>query len=122
MPQAEPQSMPKPHPNAGRRFGVPIIGHQGKLARIAERQARAHAKAAQLAEAFGGLERMTALDREFLDRAADLLLLRAQRTRNAEDVIRFTNTARGLIAAVERRAGRRETPNDEFVRLLGGEP
>jgi hypothetical protein len=72
----------------------------------AQREAKIRAKAEQLAEGLGAkLDRMSGLDQEFLLKAADLLTRRA---RTGEDAVRLVNTARGLVAAVERRAGRRE--------------
>jgi hypothetical protein len=105
--------------NRGRSFGVPIYGYQGKLERIAARKARVEAMARELAEGLGGdLDRMSGLNREYLLKAADLLTRKA---RTAEDAVRMLNTARGLIASVERRIGRVEAPDATaaFATMLG---
>jgi hypothetical protein len=99
------------HVNEKRRGGNPnwrpgvSANPRGRESK-AQREAKIRAKAEQLAEGLGAkLDRMSGLDQEFLLKAADLLTRRA---RTGEDAVRLVNTARGLVAAVERRAGRRE--------------
>ena|SRR6266567_295622 len=76
---------------------------------------RVAAKARELAEPFGGLPALSALDRTYIEKAAILLTRRA---RLAEDEVRALNTARGLIASVERRLGRSEAHSADFATLL----
>ncbi len=87
---------------------------KGVSGRALHRQ-RVAVKARELAEPFGGLSNMSALDRTYIEKAAVLL---TRRVRVAEDEVRALNTARGLIAPVERRRGRCEAHSADFASLL----
>jgi hypothetical protein len=120
MPQSAQQSptQPKRHHNAGRPWGTPFrSGVDSKAEREAIRRAQIGAKARELAEGLGvELDRMSGLNREYLLQAADLLTRKA---RTVEDATRALNTARGLVASVERRERRREAAGGEsFATLL----
>jgi hypothetical protein len=101
----------------GMPVGTPFA--KGTSGKVLHRR-RVTAKVAELVESFGGADKLSALDLVYIEKAAVLLTRRA---RIAEDEVRALNTARGLIASVERRRGRHEAPNDEFGRILdGGRP
>lgn len=86
----------------------------------AERQARIQATARRLAREFGGLSKLSAIDRVRIEQVAVLL---ERKPRSHEDRTRAVNAINRLLASVERRAGRREAPSDEFGRILdGGRP
>ena len=78
----------------------------------AERQARIDAKARELAEAFGGWDRLTVLDRVRIEQAAVLL---AGRPKGHEDRVRYANTLDRLLGAVERRRGARRHSEDRPI-------
>ncbi len=71
----------------------------------AERQARVDAKARELAEPFGGWEKLLILDHVRLEQAATLIV---RRPHSAEDAVRCANAVDRLLGGVERRRSRRE--------------
>jgi hypothetical protein len=89
------------HPNAGRLWGKPFAKGVNGFASWRERVA---AKAREIAEPLGGLDRMSALDRLYVEKAASLLL---RNPHNGENELRLCNAARELISRVEARAERR---------------
>ena len=99
-----------------RTYGRPFLpGQSGNPAGSAGRRERLERKVAELAEVLGGLDRMSALDRTYLEQAAQILM---RRPRSHADAVRAANTVRGLIAAVERRRGRHEALSADFASLL----
>jgi hypothetical protein len=68
----------------------------------AEKQGRIDAKARELAEEFGGLDRLSVVDRTLIEQAAALLV---RKPHSAEDAVRCANAVGRLLGAVERRRG-----------------
>jgi BMFP domain-containing protein YqiC len=94
------------------RFEKGVSGNpRGSLSK-AEREALLRAKLQALAEPFGGLSALDAINRERLDQAARLLL--DTRRRSAVDTVRYAHIVERLLAAVEAGASRRGT------RSIGG--
>jgi uncharacterized protein DUF5681 len=68
----------------------------------AEREARVAAKARELATEFGGIDRLSVVDRVLIEQAAALLV---RKPHSAEDAVRCANAVGRLLSAVERRRG-----------------
>jgi hypothetical protein len=96
----------------GMPVGTPFA--KGTSGKVLHRR-RVTAKVAELVESFGGADKLSALDLVYIEKAAVLLTRRA---RLAEDEVRALNTARGLIASVERRRGRHDALSADFASLL----
>jgi hypothetical protein len=88
----------KPH------YVFPTTGAAANPLGRGARKLRVLAEAKRLAEPFGGWDVLTVVDQVRLQQAADLLL---RRPGTHEDRIRYANTVRGLLGAVERRYGHR---------------
>jgi hypothetical protein len=117
MPQTESQepSRKRGWNNAGHAWGMTMRGVSAKLQARAAKEAKIRAKAMELAGSLGAeLDRMSGLDREYLLKAAGLLLRRA---RTAEDERNAIKTARNLIGDVERRVGRHEVQPSVLAQL-----
>jgi hypothetical protein len=80
----------------------------------AERQARIDARARELAAEFGGIERLSVVDRVLIEQAAALLV---RRPHSAEDAVRCANAVGRLLGAVERRRGSSK-PSESFTEAL----
>src|ERR1700756_2932917 len=111
----QPHPQPRRHPAEHlARWSWPkgVSGNpRGSLSK-AEREALLRAKLQALAERFGGLSALDAINRERLDQAARLLL--DTRRRSAVDTVRYAHIVERLLAAVEAGASRRGT------RSIGG--
>jgi hypothetical protein len=104
------------HHNAGRSWGRPIPpGVAGRPWLKARNRERIEAEARRLAEPLGGFDRMSALDKLYLEKAAGLLMRQA---RTAEDERNNTKVARALIADVEARRGQHGASGADFATLL----
>src|SRR5262249_27579585 len=84
----------------------------------AERQARIDARARELAVEFGGWERLSTVDRVYVEQAAALLV---RRPHSAEDAVRCANAVGRLLGAVERRRGTSKPARSAVAQLMEGE-
>jgi hypothetical protein len=66
----------------------------------AQKQALLAAKAAELAEEFGGINNLTTVERTMVEQAATLL---CRRPRRADDLVRCANAVQRLLAGIKRR-------------------
>jgi hypothetical protein len=86
-----------------RGFQPGVSGNpQGRMSNR-ERAERIEAKARELGAEFGGLEKLTPVDRELLKQAATLLL---RRPKSAEDVVRVANSIARLLGGLSKRRKR----------------
>jgi hypothetical protein len=83
------------------QFQPGISGNPRGRESRAERQARVAQRATELAEPYGGLDKLPLADRIRLEQAAELLLRRRPRT--YEDQVRVCNSLDRLLRYVERR-------------------
>jgi hypothetical protein len=81
----------------------------------AERQARIDAKARELAAEFGGIDRLSVVDRTLIEQAAALLV---RKPHSAEDAVRCANAVGRLLGAVQRRRGARGRRGPTFSEAL----
>jgi hypothetical protein len=103
--------------SVGRPFPPGRSGNPRGSLTVAERKAMIEARARELAEPFGGWQRMTALDRTYLIEASELL---ARRPHSHEHRVRCMNAVTRLIGSVERRRGRPGASSGEQPRVLAG--
>jgi BMFP domain-containing protein YqiC len=111
----QPHPQPRRHPAEHlARWSWPkgVSGNPGGSPSKAEREVLLRGKVAELAEPFGGLSALDAINRERLDQVARLLL--DTRRRSATDTVRYAHIVERLLAAVEAGASRRGT------RSIGG--
>jgi hypothetical protein len=80
---------------------------------VAERRAKIEAKVAELAQRYGGLGNLDAVDLERLHQAADLLL-----NRSHLDRVRRANTIVRLLNALDRHHGLDRASNKRLVKLV----
>ncbi len=111
----------KQEPEQGKRGNpnwVPGVSANpaGRMSNAA-RQERIEAKARELAVEFGGIEKLSPVERALLDQAAVLLL---RKPRSAEDVVRVANSVQRLLGALGKRKGRREPEHVPLRERLGG--
>jgi hypothetical protein len=97
--QQTPNQLPQQFPW---RFTSGQSGNPAGRPSRAERQARIDARARELAEEFGGIDRLSVVDRVLIEQAAALLV---RKPHSAEDAVRCANAVGRLLSAVERRRG-----------------
>jgi hypothetical protein len=79
----------------------------GSLSKAAKR-ARVLARAEELAQEFGGLDKLTPVDRLLVEQAAALSM---KEPRAYEHIVRHANSINRLLSAVRAHNGRREAPH-----------
>jgi hypothetical protein len=100
------ERLPEHLPERGRNGGCAYPGNPGRPS-AAEKRARIEAEAASLAAEYGGMSKVSAIDRTLILQAAALL---TRRPRNGEDAVRASNAVARLLSIVARRHGGRRRP------------
>jgi hypothetical protein len=95
--------------------GCAYPGNPGRPT-AAMKRAAIEAEAEVLAEEFGGMAKLAAIDAALIRQAAALL---TRRPRNGEDHVRVSNSIARLLSTVARRRGMRSRPAGPAVPSLG---
>jgi hypothetical protein len=108
-----PDHLPERAPDRGCCFR----GNPGRPS-AATKRGWVEAKTRELADAYGGLAKLSPVDRTLLESAAALLV---RRPRNGEDSVRLANSISRLLNSVARRHGvrRRSRPSSNWLEAGG---